>query len=593
MFLVDRLILIGAALLVTGIVSSRLSTRLGLPVLVLFLCIGLMAGAERFGGIVFDDYALAHGIGTLALAVILFDGGLRSSAEAFRTALAPGLTLATAGVVVTAVVTAWIAHGILDLPVFWGLLLGSIVSSTDAAAVLSTLRSRDLHLRRRIAATLEVEGGSNDPMAIFLTVAMLELVLGRIEPGPALVQLFLLQMSVGAVAGVLVGKAAVGAINRVDLDAAGLYPVLATAIALLAFGVASVLGGSGFLSVYLTGIILGNSRLVAQRGIHLFHDGAAWMAQVTMFVLLGLLADPARLVAIAPQGLLLSAVVLFISRPVAVGALLPWFGYRAREIAIISWVGLKGAVPIVLALSPLLLGVEGGETLFDVVFYVVIVSAILQGWSLPPLARLLGVKAPPEPEPPVTLEITSLRHVEGDIVDYTVTPDSRAAGRALRDLRLPDGAVVAMIVRGQRIIPPRGSTRIEPHDHAFLVLGPGVRPLVDRVFGRAGVTRDQLPARTEFALRGDTTLAELEEFYGITIGGNPERTLAQLLRDEFGPAPAAGAALEIGGVTLYIREIADGRIERVGLEIVTEEEGVPTPPGAHDHPRTGAGRPEP
>lgn len=486
MFVVDRIILIVAILILVGIASSKFSTRLGLPVLVLFLGVGMLAGSEGIGGIEFENYSLAHGIGSVALAIILFDGGLRTTLHAFRMVLGPAITLASVGVLITAMITGVAASWIVGVSLLPGLLLGSIVGSTDAAAVFSVLRSKGLNLRERLAALLEVESASNDPMAIFLTVGFLQVLLGQVELGPSLFTLFLLQMSVGAVVGIVIGLAAVWTINRVNLDAAGLYPVLVTAAGLLTFGVAASLGGSGFLAIYLAGIVIGNGKIVFKQGILRFHDGAAWLSQITMFVLLGLLAFPSRLLAVAPQGLLVAAALIFVARPVAVGLLTPWFGFNLREVIFISWVGLKGAVPAVLATFPLLLGLEGGEAIFDMVFFVVLVSAVLQGWTMPPLARFLGLQVPPPPEAPVTLEITSLKNVEGDIVEYTVTPDSLAVGARLRDLALPEGAVVAMIARDQEIIPPRGSTSVEPNDHVFIVLRPDVRSLVDQVFAREG-----------------------------------------------------------------------------------------------------------
>ncbi|HEX6939924.1 MAG TPA: potassium/proton antiporter [Longimicrobiales bacterium] len=571
MFAIDRLLLIGAVLVLIGIVSSKFSARIGLPVLVLFLLVGMLAGSEGIGGIEFENYSLAHGIGTVALAIILFDGGLRTSLHAFRLVLVPAVLLATVGVLLTALITGVAASRLTGRPLLEGLLLGSIVGSTDAAAVFSVLRARGLHLRERLASLLEVESGSNDPMAIFLTVGLLEVLTGRMEPGLGLLELFVLQMTVGAAVGLVLGRAAAWAINRVNLDAAGLYPVLAAAAGILAYGAAATLGGSGFLAVYLAGIVIGNSRIVFPRGILLFHDGMAWLSQIVMFVILGLLSFPSRLAEVAPVGLFTAGVLIFVARPIAVAASLPWFGFDLREVAFISWVGLKGAVPVVLATFPLLFGLEGGQTIFDVVFFVVLVSALLQGWSLPPLARRLGLEMPSRPEPPVTLEITSLKHVEGDIVAYAVSPSSRAAGRSIRELALPDGAVVAMVVRGQRIIPPRGSTRVQPDDHVFLVLGPEVRPLVDQVFAREDAGVAGLPLRTEFPLRGDTTVGDLEEFYGIRIDAEGALTLDDVLRRRLGHDPAPGAAVTVGEVTLTARQIVNGRIEQVGLTIISTE----------------------
>src|SRR5690606_5777698 len=346
MFAVDRIILIVAILILVGIASSKFSTRLGLPVLVLFLGVGMLAGSEGIGGIEFENYRLAHGIGSVALALILFDGGLRTTVEAFRMVLKPAVLLATIGVFITAAITGLAASWITGVPLLLGLLLGSIVGSTDAAAVFAILRSKGVNLRERLAALLEVESASNDPMAIFLTVGLLQVLLGEIELGPSLIKLFVMQMSVGAIVGVAIGFAAVWAINRVNLDAAGLYPVLVTAAGLLSYGIAANLGGSGFLAVYLAGIVIGNSRVVFKTGILRFHDGAAWLSQIAMFVLLGLLAFPSRLLAVAHEGLLVAAALIFVARPVAVGVILPWFRFSFNEFLLVSWVGLKGAVPV-------------------------------------------------------------------------------------------------------------------------------------------------------------------------------------------------------------------------------------------------------
>jgi potassium/hydrogen antiporter len=576
MFLVDRLLLVGAVLVLIGIASSKFSTRIGLPVLVLFLGVGMLAGEEGLGGIAFDNYALAHGIGTIALAIILFDGGLRTTRRSFRAVFGPAVTLATAGVLFTSALTGLAAAWLLGISILQGLLIGSIVGSTDAAAVFAVLRGRGVNLRKRLSATLEVESGSNDPMAIFLTVGILEILLGEMSFGPALVGFFALQVTVGIAAGLLVGRAGVFTINKVHLDAGGLYPILVASIGLFAFGLAASLGGSGFLAVYLAGLVIGNERIVFQRGILLFHDGAAWLAQIVMFVLLGLLVFPSQLVEVAWDGLIVAVVLIFIARPVAVGLLLPWFGYTAREVVFVSWVGLKGAVPIVLATYPLMLGLPGAALLFHVVFFAVLVSAVLQGWTLPTVAGWLGLQTDPEPQAPVSLEITSLRDVDGDIVEYTVLGDTHAANRHVRDLRLPDGAVVAMIVRNQEIIPPRGSTRIEPGDHVFLVLRPGVRLLVDRLFRRR---RDPpaIPSETEFPLRGDTRVSELLEFYGIVLDAAPASTLHDVLLSRVGERHLdVGTRLQLEGVDLVVRAMYEGLVEQVGL--VIHDDVIP------DHP---------
>ena len=584
MFGVDRLILVGAVLVLIGIASSKLSSRMGLPVLVLFLGVGLLAGSEGIGGIEFDNYVIAHGVGTIALAIILFDGGLRTSAPSLKQAWGPAVVLATAGVLLTSLITGLAATWILDVSLLEGMLLGSIIGSTDAAAVFSILRSKGVNVARRIAATLEVESASNDPMAIFLTVGFLEVLMGRMELGPDILWFLVRQMVIGAIAGVVVGRAAVYLLNRIHLEAAGLYPLLAAAAGFLSYGVAVSLGGSGFLAIYIAGILIGNARVVFQRGILLFHDGAAWLAQIVMFVLLGLLAFPSRLAGVAGPGLLIAAALIFVARPVTVFGLLLPFRFNLREMTFISWVGLKGAVPIVLATYPLIFGLPSGGLLFDAVFFVVLVSAISQGWTLPPFARALGLEEPPRPEPPVALEISSLRDVEADIVEYIIQPESRGAGRAIRELALPDGVVVAMISRGSRIIPPRGSTRVLPGDIVFVVVREGTRPLVDRVFGPPAAA-SAVPEAIEFPLRGDTTISELAEFYGIELGGDGMKTLDELIRERTGEAEVkVDTKVFVDGICLHVREVLDGRVEQVGLQInsAAEIEGEPAEEGVRE-----------
>jgi cell volume regulation protein A len=498
--------------------------------------------------------------------VILFDGGLRTSLRSFRAVFRPAISLATAGVVITAGITGLAAAWLLDISILQGLLLGSIIGSTDAAAVFAVLRGRGVNLRRRLAATLEVESGSNDPMAIFLTVGLLQIMRAEMAWGPEVLWFLIQQVVVGAGIGLIVGRGAVATINRIDLDAAGLYPILTAAAGLFAYALAATMGGSGILSIYLAGLVIGNRRIAFQRGILLFHDGAAWLAQITMFVMLGLLVFPSQLIQVTGEGLIVAATLIFIARPVAVALTIPWFGFDLKETIFISWVGLKGAVPIVLATYPLLFGIDGAFDLFNIVFFAVLVSAVLQGWTMPIFARRLSLLTDAPTPPPVSLEITSLRDVEGDIVEYTVTSDSRAAGRRIRELRLPDGAVVAMLVRERRIIPPRGSTVVESGDHAFLVLRPGVRPLVDRVF-RQRRERSPLPVDIEFALRGDTTVSDLAEFYGVDLGESPDCTLNDLLQRRVGDVIEPGTTLRLHSIDLVAREVQDGVVERVGLVV--------------------------
>jgi potassium/hydrogen antiporter len=580
MFLIDTLIFVTGVLLLLGIASSKLSTRLGMPMLVLFLLVGMLAGSEGIGGLEFENYPLAHAIGTLALVMILFDGGLGTSLGAIRLAWKPSVLLATLGVLITAVITGLAASWILKISILEGMLLGSIVGSTDASAVFSILRWGGVGLPKRIASVLEVESASNDPMAIFLTIGCIELLLGKMEIGPGLAGLFVSQMLIGSLFGLLGGYAAVEIINRIELGAAGMYPVLVSAVCLLIFGLAVQFGGSGFLAVYLAGVVIGNRRLMYQRSIRRFHDAIAWLAQIIMFIALGLLCFPSRLWEVSGKALLISVVLILVARPIAVVLSVYAFRFSWRELTFMSWVGLKGAVPITLATFPLMLGTPDeslqAALLFDVVFFIVVVSAVVQGTSLTPVARWLGLERPRDPEPPVTLEISSLRQVDGEVIDYAIGEDSRAAGRLVKDLALPGGVVIALIARGDQIIPPQGITRIHAGDHVILVLRPGTQPLVDQVFGRGTGERTAVPRAVEFPFRGSTTVGELEEFYSIRIDAAPETTLDVAMRRKLGPENTVlDAAVEFGALRFRIQQLsAAGTIDLVGMSILPEADDL-------------------
>lgn len=528
---VETLVFLAGLLLLFGIASSRLSARLGMPVLVLFLGVGMLAGSEGLGGVAFEDYGLASSVGSVALALILFDGGLRTSFGSVRAAWRPALALSTLGVVVTSAVTGLAAAWILGVPVLNGLLLGAIVGSTDAAAVFSVLRTSGLQLPERLAATLEVESGSNDPMAVFLTLGLIGVITGTADSAADLAQLFALQVGVGALVGVGVGRAAARAVNRADLAHGGLYPLLALACGLLAFGLAAVLGGSGFLAVYLAGIVLGNGPLVFRRGIFLFHDAVAWLGQIALFVLLGLLSFPSRLVAAAGPALLVAVVLIAVARPLGVALSMLPFRFRPRETALLSWGGLKGAVPITLATFPLTAGILGSAYLFDVVFFVVLVSALTQGWSLPAVARRLGLGRPAPDAPPLSVEITALRRVDGEIVDYTVAPSARVAGQRLSALALPDGASVTLVLRAGEMIVPRGTTALRPGDHVFVAMRTRLQPVIDRLFD-PGAETPPLEDGLALEFAADATLGQLHRFFGIPGPTWSETLLQTVLEGE-------------------------------------------------------------
>lgn len=579
MFTIDWIILLTGVIVLLGIASSKLSNRLGLPVLVLFLALGMLAGSEGIGGIDFENYEVAHAIGTLALAVILFDGGLGTPLAAIRDVWKPALVMAVPGVFLTAVVTGLAATWILGIPLAEGMLLGSIVGSTDAAAVFSVLRAGGVTIAKRLQSLLEVESASNDPMAIFMTVACIEIVTTDSPMGIGLVSLFASQMMVGAVVGLAMGYATVRVVNLIKLDAAGLYPALVTGFGLFTFGLTVLLGGSGFLAIYLAGVVIGNNRIVFQRGIRLFHDAGAWLSQIVMFVVLGLLSFPSRLLGVAPWGLLIGAVLIFVARPVATYLLLLPFHFNRRELMFIAWVGLKGAVPVTLATFPLLYNTPHAEVTFDVVFFVVVLSAIVQGGSLPTVARWLDLEAPSKDVPPITLELSSLQHVDADIVDYAVMAGSRAAGRCVKDLALPEGVIIALVSRDDTIIPPQGSTRLEVGDHVIVITKSSNRALVDHIFGATIIAHSSLLNEIEFPLRGTTTVELVKDMYGIELAADPHATLDQALRAQFGEEIVEGAELPCGMMSLKVRKLSqDGTVEQVGIVFDAPVRGEPRLP---------------
>lgn len=568
MFLVDQLLLLAAVLIFLGIISSKLSEKFGVPTLILFIGIGILAGSEGVGGIEFKEYQLAHALGTVALGVILFDGGLRTSWQAVRRAWKPAGVLATVGVMIKAGVTGAAAAWLLGVDWYLGMLLGAIVSSTDAAAVFSILRNQGVHLDERLAATLEVESGANDPMAIFLTLVFIELVSATGTSGWEMGLLFANQMVVGALMGWLAGRAGVWLLNHIELEAPGLYPVLAIVIGMIAFGAAAMIGGSGFLAIYVAGIIIGNGDVVFRRGIFLFHDGIAWMAQIVMFTVLGLLVVPSGLVAVTVDGFLIALVLMFVARPLSVAATMPFFGYNWRELCFLSWVGLKGAVPIILAILPLLFAVDGAQLIFDVVFFVVLMSALIQGWTMPQMARLLKLDRPGPPDPPAMLEISSLTRLDTHIVDFVIGSDRVVAGLTLADIPLPQGAIVAMLSRDDELVAPQAGTRLRPNDHVFIIVPRRYRPFVDHLFWtRPDQSLPPLPRGVEIPFRPRTTLVKLEKFYGICLPGNPEMTLQDLLSDAGDGSMTIGTKTSVGPADLIVRDLTDGAISQIGLSL--------------------------
>ena len=486
--------LIGTALVLTtvgvllavSVLFGRAVERVRVPVVLVFLGIGMLAGSEGIGGIAFESYSLAYRLGTIALALILFDGGLNTPRAAFKEALGPAATLATLGVVLTAGI---MAVGARLLGMSWpiALVIGAVASSTDAAAVFSVLRGGGIHLRRRLGVTLELESGLNDPMAVILTTILVQNV---VAPGSVVWWRVPLdvgrELLIGAAAGVGIGYAGRWLMSRMRLAAGGLYPALTLALAALAFGVPTLVGGSGFLAVYIAAVIIGNGHLPYRAGLLRVHDAIAWLAQIAMFLMLGLLVFPSRLPAVVLPGLALSAILVALARPIAaMVCLLPW-RMTPRETIYVGWVGLRGAVPIVLATFPVLAGVPGADRLFALVFFVVLVSTLVQGGSIPWLTRYLHLVDAAPPPPPAAIEIASLQELEGEVLSYFISPESAAAGARVAELPFPDTMSVMLVVRGHALIPPRGATVLEPGDHVFVLAQKSDPAMLSLIFGAGG-----------------------------------------------------------------------------------------------------------
>ena len=570
MELLNLAILIGAALLLVAIVASDISSRLGAPLLLVFLLLGMLAGEDGPGGIRFDDFETSYVIGTLALAVIIFDGGLRTSRETFRVALWPAVSLATLGVVITAALLGIFASWILGLSWLEGMLLGAIVGSTDAAAVFALLRTQGAALQKRVASTLEIESGSNDPMAIFLTVALLEvLAAGKSTLEASVALSFLVQFAIGAAAGVAGGRLLVWLINRLRLIT-GLYPLLAAAGGILIFAAAAQLGGSGFLAIYLAGLVLGNSRLQAAQNILRVHDGLAWLSQIVMFLILGLLLTPSQLLHIALPALALAATLMLVARPLAVLTSLLPFRFPWREQVYIGWVGLRGAVPIVLALFPMMYGLENARLYFNVAFFVVLVSLLLQGWTIAPAARWLGLEAPPETEPVQRVTVDMPGHFEYEMLGFETKAGSAIAGRELGELALPRETKLMTVIRDGVPQDLGPGLRLAPGDYVYFLAEPRALALLGKLFDP-----HRVPERLEeqryfgdFVVNGDALLGDLASVYGVEVPEEQARkTLADYLSERSHGRVVVGDRAPLGNAQLVVRELRDGKVSRVGLKL--------------------------
>lgn len=472
-------------LLAASAVLSRASQRLSVPLALLFLGIGIASGSEGILGIPFDDYRFAYRAGSAALVMILFDGGLKTPLSAIRAVGAPAGLLATLGVAGTAMLVA-VSARMLGLGWEPAMLLGAVVSSTDAAAVFSVLRGSGTSIDHRLSATLEVESGFNDPMAVILTTVLTENLLSTTSLSLPVIVLEVVQhITVGALAGVAIGLGARRVLMRWRLPASGLYPVLSLGAALLAFAVPTLMHGSGFLSVYLAAVVLGSGRLPYRGSLLRVHDALAWFSQVAMFLMLGLLVSPARLISVAPVGLIIALVLALVARPVMVALCLLPFRYRPSAVVYLGWVGLRGAVPIVLAVFPVLMKAPGAEWLFNVVFFIVVVNSLIPGATVPWVTRRLGLATDVPPTPQAVLEIESHLQLDADLLGFTIDEALPVAGETIASLPFPEGAAVALIVRGRELIAPKGSTQIEAGDHVYVITSNADRGMVELLFGHS------------------------------------------------------------------------------------------------------------
>jgi cell volume regulation protein A len=466
---VEEILLGTAVLLLLSIVASKASGRLGVPALVLFLGVGMLAGSEGPGGIHFDNARLAQSVGVIALVIILFAGGLDTRWESVRPVLGRALALSTAGVLLTAVLVGLFASAVLGFSLLEGLLLGSIVSSTDAAAVFAVLRSKELGLKGEIKPLLEFESGSNDPMAVFLTIGLTNLLINPEASLLGLIPMFVWQMTLGGVLGYLMGRAAVAVVNRLGLGYGGLYPVLVLALVFLTYGGTTLVGGNGFLAVYLAGVVMGKHDFLHKRSVNHFYDGLAWLMQIAMFLTMGLLVFPSRLVPVIGVGLLVAFFLMFVARPVGVFLTLLPSKMSARAKTLVAWVGLRGSVPIILATFPLLAGLPEADMIFNIVFFIVLTSVLLQGTSLPLVARWLRLDEPVRAASHYPLEFVPTGNLRGELVEVSVPENAAVAGKQIVEARLPRGALITLVRRNQEFLVPNGDTVLRVGDKLLVL----------------------------------------------------------------------------------------------------------------------------
>ncbi len=561
-------ILLGSVLVLAGILSSLIALRVGAPLLLVFLVVGMLAGEGGPGGLKFNDVGTAYTVGSIALALILFDGGLRTRLASFRSVLAPAVTLATVGVLVTTLAMAPVAKLALGLDWTQSLLVGAVVASTDAAAVFFLINARGLRLRPRVRSTLEVESGTNDPFAVFLTLLFIQILLGGSESWSHAILILLRDAVFGCLIGYLGGRLIVAALNRLDLPQ-GLHAPFVAVMALIVFAFANVVHTSGFLAVYLAGLVMGNRQTRAHNSVVAFLDAATWLAQIVMFVLLGLLVWPQRLADSLASAVVIALVLMLIARPLAVFLCLAPFGFQWREKLFLSWVGLRGAVAIFLASIPLLVGLPAAYLYFDVAFVVVLFSLLIQGWTVAFAARKLDMSFARNDPLPRRVELDLPGQLAREIVGYPVPANSPFLRRGL----IPNWARPTMVVRDEDILTPTEAQPWREGDYVYLLAPPEKAQALDRFFVDMPPPREPDPRLLgDFFVPGTATLGALAEIYGLQVAAaHAEVPLADYFMEQLGHPAKTGDVVELGPIALLAHTVEDGQVTTVGLRLAEPE----------------------